>query len=222
MSPWAAIVAALAAGIIGTLHCAAMCGPLALACAARPGLAGWRDVGAYLGGRFVSYAGIGAVMGTIGEHALCRLPVSTAQTVAVGLVATAALVRGAGLMLRGRRTEPRPARLRTSARPSLYRRFLARVPRRGVGLGLATGFLPCGMLVPAWLLAASTASVWAGAAVMFAFALASMPGLILPVAGRRLAGGALARVPVRVQGAAWVALGVLVALRPLLAAAHHH
>jgi hypothetical protein len=229
----AAISAALAAGLIGSLHCAAMCGPLAVAGAARGGAAGWRDFAGYLAGRFGAYAALGAVMGAVGQHALCVLPVNTAQLVAVGIVAAAAGLRGLSLIVRGRRAPDlaaplgasRPVALRTTPLPPhvrVLRAGLRQVPRRGVALGVVTGFLPCGMLVPAWLLAAATASAPGGAVVMLAFALASAPGLVLPVAGRQILALLAARTPAPIQGLAWCLLGLYVALRPMLNAAHHH
>jgi sulfite exporter TauE/SafE len=154
---------------------------------------------------------------------LCILPVQHVQLGAVVLVAGAALWQGVRVLRRGRaaRAADKPIKLRRRG-PSLWSRVLARVPRRGLGLGLVTGFLPCGMLVPAWLLAASTAAPLAGAAVMTAFAFASLPGLLLPVAGRRLVSRAVERVPAQVQGLAWCLLAAWIALRPLLAAVHHH
>jgi hypothetical protein len=45
-------------------------------------------------------------------------------------------------------------------------------------LGLAWGWLPCGMTYSMLLLAATTASVSLGAAVMFAFGLGTLPSMV--------------------------------------------
>ncbi len=224
----ALLLAALAAGLLGSLHCAAMCGPLALAGASSGGRPTLRGATAYLGGRFASYAAVGALMGALGQHALCRLPVAHAQLAAVVLVAGAAAWRGIGLLLARRRrpsasSSSPTVRLGTRApRPSLYARLLARLPRRGFALGLATGVLPCGMLLPAWALAAGSTRPELGALTMLAFATASLPGLVFPLAGARLFRQLGRRLPPSVHGMAWCALAVWIALRPLLAHAHHH
>jgi hypothetical protein len=57
---------------------------------------------------------------------------------------------------------------------------------------------------------------------MAAFALASLPGLMLPVVGRRVLAGAARHLPARIQSLAWFALAAWIAARPLLAHAHHH
>lgn len=217
-----ALAAALASGLLGSLHCAAMCGPLAVAGCSRDGRVDRRAAAGYFAARTAAYAGVGGLMGAIGEHALCRLPMGTVQTVAGAGVAAALGVRGVGVLVRHR--WPRGARARPlgKRRPSLLARVLGRLPRRGALLGAVTAILPCGMLVPAWLIAGATASPLDGALVMLAFSAASAPGLIAPLAGRRLLDMLARRVPASVHGLAWIALALWVVMRPLLNAAHQH
>jgi len=200
--------AVLALGLAGSLHCPLMCGPLAVAGCRRGG----RSVLAYLGGRLVSYAALGAVFGTVGEHALCLLPMEKVQVVAMVLVGGFAVWRGVSALRR-----PRPVTIRRGP-PRRLSRLVALMPRRGLGLGLATGFLPCGMLVPAWLLAATSGDAVSGALAMALFSAATAPALLLPV----VTGAFVRRISPRVQAAAWCALGVWIALRPVFMAAHHH
>lgn len=207
-------MAAAATGLVGTLHCATMCGPLAVA-----GSAGGRAP-AYLGGRLLSYAVIGAVCGLIGQHALCVLPMETVQAAAVVMVAGFAGWK-AWRALRPPRAAARPVTIGRRRAP-LLARLLAKVPRGGFGLGLATGILPCGMLVPAWTLSMGAGSAWGGAATMAAFWLGSLPGLLVPLCAGGLARRWVARISPRVQAAAWGLLAVAVAVRPLLGAVHHH
>ncbi len=211
------IGAAIVMGLVGALHCAAMCGPLAVA-----GSAGGRAP-SYFAGRLVSYAAIGALLGSIGEHALCLLPVESVQLVAALLVGVFAIWKAVSA-LRGPRprvTEARPIELGRRRVP-LVARVLSRLPRRGFGLGLATGILPCGMLVPAWTLAMGAGSPLGGAAVMAAFYAGSAPGLVAPMVAGKLAGGLASRVPRGWQAAAWGVLALWIIARPLLGAVHHH
>jgi sulfite exporter TauE/SafE len=196
------IAAALALGVATSLHCAAMCGPLAVAAGGRA---------RYFVGRLVSYAAAGAVFGVLGDHALCWLPVGTVQIVALVALATAALVRGLRTLV--------PRRVRIATRPPrrLAQRLFAHLPRGPLALGLATGLLPCGLLVPAWALAATAGDAGAGALTMAAFAVASTPGLAAPLLARRW----LPRTP-RLEAVAWLGLAVWLALRPLLSAARCH
>jgi sulfite exporter TauE/SafE len=114
----------------------------------------------------------------------------------------------------------RPIQLgRRTGGAGLAARVVSWLPRRrALALGLATAVLPCGMLVPAWLLAAGAGGAAEGALVMSAFAAASLPGLLVPLLGRRLIG----RMPAWGHALAWTALAVWLAWRPVLMAAHHH
>jgi uncharacterized protein len=204
---------ALLTGAVGSLHCAVMCGPLAAA-----GSAGGRGL-AYFGGRLLSYAAVGALLGTIGGHALCDLPVGAVQLGAAGLVAAFA-----GWQVRVTLRAPAPARPLTIGRRRrpLLARALAVLPRRGLALGLATGVLPCATLVPAWTLAMGAGGAAGGIAVMAAFFVGTAPGLLAPILAGRLARERFAAVPRGVKAAAWALLAMWIVARPLLGALHHH
>jgi sulfite exporter TauE/SafE len=208
----ALLVAAASAGLVGSLHCAAMCGPLAIA-----GCQGRRAAVGYFAGRLVSYATIGALLGHVGSHALCFLPMRTVQSVTLVLAAGFAAWR-AWVHWRGRRGGPDPGLVRLG-RPPRRSLLAAVLPVRGLGLGLATGFLPCGMLLPAWTLAMGSGSAGGGAAVMAMFSVATLPGLIVPLLGRALLRRPL---PPAACAAAWATLALWLALRPLFDAVHQH
>jgi hypothetical protein len=213
-----ALFTALATGALGSAHCAAMCGPLVVAgCSSAKGIS-MRDSVEYFLGRIFSYATVGAVLGHLGRHALCILPMNVVEGIAIGLVAIAAAYRGIRL-LRGKEKGERLIQLGARpSRPSIASLLGQLLPKRGLGLGLATGILPCGMLLPAWALAAGTASAPAGAAVMVVFSLATLPGLLVPLAGRRLLQRVLSKLPAQAHGLAWCALALWMAVRPLLVA----
>lgn len=219
MTPWAVLAAAATMGLLGSLHCSAMCGPLAAA--GTSGSSRARDIAGYLGGRFVAYATVGAVLGQLGQHALCRLPMHTAETLAVVLTAVPVGLHGLRLLWR---RGPREALipLRKRRENGLLQVLAGLMPRRGLALGLATALLPCGLLWSAWALAAATARPELGALAMATLAVCSVPGLVVPIVGadflrRRL--GSAARFA-RWEGLLWCALAVWLALRPLWVEAH--
>jgi sulfite exporter TauE/SafE len=216
-----AVLAALATGALGSAHCAAMCGPIAVAgCSRGRGVSG-RDAAAYFLGRAAAYATVGAVLGHLGRHALCILPMGALEGVAVAAVAIAAAWRGIA-MLRGKKSGDGLVTLRKKPGRSAILTLLSDLwPRRGLGLGLATGVMPCGLLLPAWALAAGTASAPSGAAVMAAFSAATLPGLVVPIAGRRLLARFVERLPQGALGVLWCALAAWIAVRPLLVATGH-
>ena len=214
------LLAAAALGFVGSLHCAGMCGPLVVAGAMREGRASARALTSYLLGRLCSYAFVGALMGQIGAHALHRLPVQPFQVAVAAVVAAFAIWKAFRLLKPKRAAAARAPQ--TSQGGSLFAWLVRLLPRRGLGLGLATGFLPCGLLVPAWLLAASSGSAAAGALTMAAFFAATTPALVMPLALVRVAQSNQLRFPGWAQSAGWLVLAVWLAVRPLLAMSHHH
>lgn len=216
--------AMLVAGLVGgATHCAGMCGPFVLTQVAaglsRPGGAfgEWARAKAaalvpYHLGRLTTYAGLGALAGgltgAVRDMTGLRWLLAAFLTVAAVYFAAklvAALIPSARLGGHGwlaRRVTP------------WIVQAVGRADRLGpYGLGVALGFLPCGLIYGALAAAAGSGGVWQGAAVMAAFALGTMPGLIAvgwlgALAGRRWQGVArLAAVPLLLVNI--VTLGVL-------------
>jgi uncharacterized protein len=215
-----AISAGMMMGLVGSIHCAAMCGPLALASCTRERTIDLRKSAGYFGGRVTTYAFMGALFGHLGDRtsAIGLLPV---QRIVLVLLAALFFARGASILRRAR-TSSRPVQIgglrRSPLEPLL--RVLA-LPRRGLAVGLVTGLLPCGMLVSGWALAASSADPLRGALAMASLAAASMPGLAAPVLLQR----PIARVrwlgsPL-VSAALWCILGMWIGMRPLFETFHH-
>lgn len=216
------LAGAVAYGFLGSLHCAFMCGPLAVAgcgtgAALRPA-----SVALYFGGRLASYLFAGAVFGALGAHLACWIHLDALQRILLGAVAVVALVKGITLSL-GRSRSFRPVKL---GRPSRLRRagrlVAALVPRRALSLGLVTGALPCGLLAGAWALSAATGRPGQGAWVMFAFSAATAPALAVSLLAGRIAAYTRVALSPRWQGLFWCALGVWIVARSVLPHGAHH
>lgn len=190
--------AAALAGLVGSPHCAGMCGGFAAACGQRRGgLALWHA------GRLTTYASLGALAGAFGWI----LPGPGWLPAAASALL---LVWFAGA-LAGVLPEPSP-RLgwlgsvggRLLAEPGLAARF---------GFGMLNGLLPCGMVYAALSLPLALARPLAGAAVMLAFGAGTLPALtLLPGLLRRAA--LRGRWQRRAVGALVLAAGLLaVAMR---------
>jgi sulfite exporter TauE/SafE len=214
--------AAFVAGIAGSGHCLGMCGGIAGALAMRrPQAAFGTKLGyalAYNLSRITSYAIAGALAGLLGRTLLNAVdvkPLSIAFRVVAGAIMIAA---AAQLMFGWRLLGPLE-----SAGSGLWRRIAPWAGRQGrsgglggaIGLGLAWGWLPCGMTYSMLLLAATTASVTTGAAVMLAFGLGTLPSMVTAtVAFERMAKLLSSRATLRnVAGALLLAFG-LAKLRP--------
>ena len=209
--------AALLAGLAGSGHCIGMCGGIAGALAMRRPQAGFSTkLGyalAYNLSRITSYALAGALAGLLGRTLLAAVdvkPMSIAFRVVAGAIMIAAAMQ---LVFGWRLLGPLE-----SAGSGLWRRVAPWAGKRGqssgiggaIGLGLAWGWLPCGMTYSMLLLSATTASVPMGAAVMLAFGVGTLPSMVTAtVAFERIARALSSRATLRnVAGALLLAFGL--------------
>lgn len=190
----AMVGAVLVASLVGSLHCAGMCGVfVAMACGLdqRGGSAHARLQSAYHGGRLVGYTTLGVIAGSLGRALdLGASAVGLAHGAAI-LAAVTMLVIGVGVLLQDRGVRV------THLKPP---QFVQRAFRKGVALsekltptrraltiGLLTALLPCGWLYAFALVAAGTASPAWGAAIMASFWVGTVPVLAGVGLGARVA-----------------------------------
>lgn len=167
-------VAALAAGVITSLHCVGMCGPLACAACSRGG--GQGSVGAtlvYHGTRVLSYMLVGVAAGLVGRRLSdALLGGATGWMTWLFVIFFVAVVIGLDKRIRVPVPKGTMAWLgATSARCGAH-------GRAGV-LGFFTPLLPCAPLYLVVVAAALSGSAWSGAAIMMAFALGTVPLLLV-------------------------------------------
>lgn len=180
------LLSVLAASLVGSLHCAGMCGGfVAFYASDADRLTLWQRLEAHGGyhlGRLTTYTLLGAAAGSVGAAADLA-----GESAGVGRVAalTAAVVMIAwgGLRLaEATGFAPHGPRL-PKALAALSVRVIGALrgfsPRsRGTLLGLASTLLPCGWLYAFAVSAAGTGSPLAGAAVMAAFWAGTVPLLL--------------------------------------------
>jgi len=192
--------AAVLAGVAASGHCLGMCGGIAGALAMRTQRArGGSKLAAGLAynlARITSYAVAGALAGLLGHAVLHSLDIA-ALSVAFRVLAGLIMLAAAGRLLFGwRLLDPVE-----SAGSALWRRIAPWAARQGrsgglagaVGLGLAWGWLPCGMTYSMLMLAATTANPGSGAAVMVAFGAGTLPSMVTATVAFERIAGTLAR-----------------------------
>ncbi len=163
---------ALAAGVVTSLHCAGMCGPIACGLLAAPaGDAGrWLAPIAYHGARLFAYAAIGMICGAIGRQPLEWFFGSPAVILPWMLVAVL-LVFALGL----EKKLPRPPALSKFAARMRFRGMRAGPVKGGLLLGLMTPLLPCGPLYMLFAASLLSGSAVKGAEFALAFGLGTVP-----------------------------------------------
>lgn len=168
--------AAFVAGLVTSLHCAAMCGPLA--CALLPVRGDRADAQTvstvYHVTRLAAYATLGALAGGIG-----RAPLLFVSQSALRWLPWVLVLFFVGLALRLDRYLPKIAALgRLTWKLQGWMRGRSRV-EAAAAMGFATPLLPCGPLYFIVALALLSGSAARGAEVMLAFGLGTVPLLWL-------------------------------------------
>lgn len=194
-------------GAANSLHCACMCGPLALAFGV-----GGAAAAAYQTGRGLAYAALGTGLGAggalLGSDRIAAPAAAVAFVLAAGLLVLA-VAGDRALRLPGLGQVVRPLLAAVRGLPPLRRAFVC---------GVATPLLPCGLLWSACAGAAVSGSAVAGGTVMLGFALGSLPLLLL---AQHRARALMLRIPPRtlalVQRAALLVAAAVLAVRGAMA-----
>ena len=214
------LAAVFLVGLLGSVHCAGMCGGIVGALSLAPPRAGAAVIAlrtavapalprtlAYNLGRIASYGTAGALAGGLAGGALRLGALPALQALAYVLANLLLLALGLYLMDAWRGI----ARIEAGGQ-AIWRRvapLLRRIgpPDTGGRLFLAGalwGWLPCAMVYSVLVTAMLSGSAAGGAAVMLAFGLGTLPMMLaLGLAGARLR-GALQRRAVRLAGGALV------------------
>lgn len=185
-----ALFGILAASAVGSIHCVAMCGPLASAGSLR--LAAVHSLG-----RLVTYATLGMVAGAIGSAVNVAGHLASVQRAAMLI---------SGVVIIGIAVAPA---IRREKAGSLFSRGLVRIRSkrsartRAALMGMLTGLLPCGWLWAFVVTAGGTGHVLGGLGVMVFFWLGTVPAMVGLLG---FLGPALARVRARMPAITAVAL----------------
>lgn len=170
---------AMVAGAVASLHCVGMCGPLSctLINGGKKGSALGGHV-SYHAGRLISYSFLGAVAGLLGSQVVTWFGANPARFAPWGF---AVFFLALALGFDGWFT-------RWQAKRGIGRGLVQRAYRlsgysRGLGLGLATPLIPCGPLYLMLWATTMTGSWSDGALVMAAYAVGTMPLLLLAQSG---------------------------------------
>ncbi|MEQ1948247.1 MAG: sulfite exporter TauE/SafE family protein [Bryobacteraceae bacterium] len=221
-------------GVVSSLHCSQMCGPIVLAysMADRTANRGARlSHIAYNGGRLITYSFLGAIAGLAGGRLIelgSLVGVERAASVFSGLSLVVA-----GLLLVGQLSSSVSARLIQigGSMPQSFSRIAGRLLNSGgaagkFALGLTLGFLPCGLVYAALLKSIDAGSIAGGAASMLAFGLGTAGALLSIGYFSTSITSRLGRHSHILAAASVLFLGAVLLWRglssPLLQMGHHH
>ncbi|MTW20472.1 sulfite exporter TauE/SafE family protein [Allochromatium palmeri] len=205
---------ALAVGLLGGVHCLSMCGGLVttLTLGLSPEIRHdpWRMLPyqlTYNLARLGGYAVAGALFGALGTLLIQVEILPTMQGLLQALAGIMMILLGlylAGWSSALAVVERQGARLWRRLEPIARRVLPVRTLKQAAIIGFIWAWLPCGLVYSVLIMAMASASPFAGALIMLAFGLGTLPNLL----GIALLAGAVARLAER----AWVRrlAGVLV------------
>ncbi|MCK9409408.1 MAG: sulfite exporter TauE/SafE family protein [Bacteroidetes bacterium] len=206
------LLAAFSLGLIGSMHCVGMCGPLMLAvpsnAASRWSFLLERII--YNAGKAVTYGILGAVLGYAGKRLMMSIQQDLSIVLGVLLLVTVAVPLGLKSSLE-----------RFSPLKYLYRfvkaRFAVLMGKRGKTtlfvMGMLNGLLPCGLVYTALIGATVVADVWQSALFMIVFGAGTAPALIAVSITGKLMSVKFRSVLTRALPALSITLAILLILR---------
>lgn len=174
-------VLAFSLGLIGSLHCVGMCGPIALLLPLQRQrkVFHWIQLGAYFLGKTLAYTLIGLLFGIVGEG-LFIAEYQQEFSILAGLV-----MIGMGLFsllhisLKGLQNPL----LKGFAllKSALGRQLTKKTLSSSLFIGFLNGFLPCGLVYTALFGALAMGNLWDSMGYMTAFGLGTIPLMLLLV-----------------------------------------
>ena len=217
----ALLVAALLMGFFGSPHCLGMCGGLVAAFglsmkdaspAKRRGL-----VATYHLGRLLSYASLGLIAGLIGTTVLEPLMKgNSTPRILLGLVLVFVGLTMLGLPFLNK-LERLGMRFWQVLAPLRKKVFPLNTFPRALAAGLLWGFLPCGLVYGALLIAVVAHDPLSGAALMFVFGLGTVPMLVATHETVSWLRNKIGRLRLRqINGAIMMLSGLAVAIVPMI------
>jgi sulfite exporter TauE/SafE len=216
------IASVFVASLLGSVHCAGMCG--GFVCAYSAG-APRRAHLLYHGARLAAYLTLGAVAGVVGAGVTQAGALLSLRDAAALLAGTLMVLWGVGALLAARGWRV-PWRAAPGAGAPLLQPLTRRAAQwtpsaRAATFGGLTALLPCGWLWAFVVTAAGTGAVDRAMLVMAVFWAGSVPALLAVAAGvQRVAGRWRARIPV-VTASSVLLMGLLTVALVLRPPSHH-
>lgn len=216
---------ALLVGVLGSLHCAGMCGPLAIAVAAGQPAESLRRTGLFLAGKASVYVALGAAAGTVGAAFGGKMG---ARGLAVAAILAGVVMIGMGLGSWLRRSVGARDCAAPAAPVTVLLKPRLRRPGRGAAFvaGVLAGLIPCGLVYSMAAQSMALGGVIAGTVLMLAFAIGTAPSLLAAAQIGRMLGARRGVIGERIAAVAVMAMGVIAVVRGVLVLAQrsccHH
>ena len=189
MELWMPYLSAFVVGLLGGVHCVGMCGGIVGALTfglpeqQRGRLASMMPYQlAYNFGRISSYVIAGAIMGGLGLLLARLMPIYYAQRILLLFAGLFMVLLGfylAGWWMFLNRVERAGGALWRRIEPLGRKLLPVKTTMQALGVGLVWGWLPCGLVYSMLVNAVASGGALEGAGLMLAFAIGTLPNLLI-------------------------------------------
>lgn len=169
--------AAISLGLLGSLHCVGMCGPISLSLPVHGRSQASRFVAilVYNFGRILTYSVLGALFGSLGQG-FAIFGLQQAISIALGVIILLAVLLPQGMLSQFSFTSKLNG-LFNKVKNSLSDLFKNRSTKALFFIGLLNGLLPCGLIYMAITGALASGSILNGALFMALFGAGTIPAM---------------------------------------------
>ena len=201
-------------GLIGSIHCIGMCGPLvmALPMSNQTNFQKWQSILLYHAGKITSYAILGILLGMFGS----QLPLYGVQENLSIVMGSIMLLYVIYVFVIKSRWSPKFLqfnRLYTFIVKKMGSVLKCKNRAAFYLIGFLNGLLPCGMIYVALTSALATQNIFYGGLIMVFFGLGTMPALIMVAIGGQYFGSAFRNKAQKLLPIFIFSIGVLLILR---------
>jgi sulfite exporter TauE/SafE len=169
------LVSGLILGLLGSLHCVGMCGPIAFLLPVSRDNHSLRlvQIGSYHLGRFTAYGLLGLVFGFLGKG-LSLFGAQQYLSIIAGVLLLLTVAIPQRILFKHSLSKPLALAI-GKLKSALGQALKSKRPDTFLTLGLLNGFLPCGLVYMAVFGSLALANPWQGSLYMVLFGLGTLP-----------------------------------------------
>lgn len=209
------LLSALALGLMGSLHCVGMCGPIAfmLPVDRNSNFKKFTQIFIYHFGRILAYGFMGLVFGFLGKG-LQVFGLQQKLSIAIGILMILVVLIPYKIFNKYNFSKP-VYKIISKVKTQLGKELKKKTPDTFLTIGFLNGFLPCGLVYMALFGAIAMANAWQGFLYMVLFGLGTIPLMTAAIYFSSLLKGVARQKVQKIIPAFVILIGALFILRGL-------
>lgn len=209
------LLSALALGLLGSLHCVGMCGPIAfmLPVDRNSNLKKFTQIFIYHFGRLLAYGIMGLVFGFLGKG-LQVFGLQQKLSIAIGVLMILVVLIPSKIFNKYNFSKP-VYKIISKVKNQLGKELKKKTPDTFLTIGFLNGFLPCGLVYMALFGAIAMGNAWQGSLYMILFGLGTIPLMTTAIYFSSLLKGVARQKVQRIIPVFVILIGALFILRGL-------